>query len=190
MPTLVEKIVAIDAALRAAAVPHAFGGALALAFHIEEPRATRDIDVNIFAASARAADVFDALPAAVRSSKKDLEAVQRSGQVRLFWGDNPVDLFFSTHAFHDEAQAEIVEVPFADTRIPILGATELAVFKAFFNRTKDWADIEAMVEAGTLDTHRALGWLLDLLGPEDERIERFRAVLARVPPSGEPRFAP
>ena len=32
-------------------------------------------------------------------------------------------------------------MPFADTTIPVSGATELAVFKAFFNRTKDWADI-------------------------------------------------
>ena len=98
-----------------------------------------------------------------------MKAVERVGQVRVFWDDNPVDLF-STHAFHDQAEAEIVQVPFADTTIPVLGATELAVFKAFFNRTKDWADIEAMVDAETVDVHRAMGWLVDLLGPDDERL--------------------
>jgi hypothetical protein len=188
MPSLVEKIVAIDAALRAADVAHAFGGALALAFHIEEPRATRDIDVNIFAPSEQAQVVFDALPSAVHPTAKDLRQVKKVGQVRLFWDDNPVDLFFSTHAFHDRAESEILEVPFADTTIPVLGATELAVFKAFFNRTKDWADIEAMVDAGSVDLHRALGWLLDLLGPDDERLTRMRSLLEREAPGEEPTF--
>ena len=190
MATLVEKIVAIDDALRAADVPHAFGGALALAFHIEEPRATRDIDVNVFAQSDRAREVFAAMPRAVKWTATDVKQVEKDGQVRLFWDDNPVDLFFSTHAFHDRVATEIIDVPFADTTIPVLGATELAVFKAFFNRTKDWADIEAMLDAGTVDVHRALGWLVDLLGPDDDRLLRFRSLLGREPPDGDPRFAP
>ena len=185
MPSLVEKIVAIDDALRAADVAHAFGGALALAFHIEEPRATRDIDVNVFAPSDQAQVVFDALPPAVHRTAEDVRQVQKVGQVRLFWDDNPVDLFFSTHAFHDRAESEIIEVPFADTTIPVLGATELAVFKAFFNRTKDWADIEAMVDAGSVDLHRALGWLVDLLGPDDERLARHAIDCSTVETPGE-----
>jgi hypothetical protein len=190
MPTLVEKIVAIDDALRDAGVAHAFGGALALAFHIEEPRGTRDIDVNVFAPADRAREVFAALPRGVKSTAEDVKQVERSGQVRLFWGDNPVDLFFSTHEFHERAAREIVEVPFADSTIPVLGATELTVFKAFFDRTKDWADIEAMVDAGTVDIHRALGWLVDLLGPDDERVARLRDVSTSPPSDEEPRFDP
>jgi hypothetical protein len=190
MASLVEKIVAVDDALRAADVPHAFGGALALAFHIEEPRATRDIDVNVFAPADMARVVFDALPGDVKWSRADVRSVEKFGQVRLFWEDNPVDLFFSTHAFHDNAEAQIMEVPFADTTIPVLGATELAVFKAFFNRTKDWADIEAMVDTDAVEMHRALGWLVDLLGPDDERLNRFRALIEHTPPAHEPRFAP
>ncbi len=188
MASLVEKIVAIEGALRDADVPHAFGGALALAFHVEEPRATRDIDVNVFAPSEKAQAIFDALPKAVRWTPKDVRQVEKAGQVRLFWDDNPVDLFFSTHAFHDRAESEIIEVPFAETTIPVLGATELAVFKAFFNRTKDWADIEAMVDAGSVDLHRALGWLVDLLGADDERLTRMRSLLDRQSPGEEPTF--
>jgi hypothetical protein len=44
-PSLPEKILAIERALTD--VPHAFGGALALAYHAE-PRATIDIDLNVF----------------------------------------------------------------------------------------------------------------------------------------------
>ena len=51
------------------------------------------------------------------------------------------------------------------------------MFKAFFDRTKDWADIEAMVEAETADLHSALGWLVDLLGADDPRILRLGRLL-------------
>jgi hypothetical protein len=186
--SLADKIVAIERAVRDADIPHAFGGALALAFHIQEPRGTRDIDINFFVPSTRVDEVFAALPPEIEHDDRARRLVLERGQVRLFWGDNPVDLFFTTHAFHDAAAERVIEVPFTGETIPVLGATELTVFKAFFNRTKDWADIEAMVDAGTVDRHRALGWLTDLLGPDDERVTRFRGLLDRRPTTEEPRF--
>ena len=48
MISLERKIVGVHTMLTSAALPYAFGGALALAFHTGEPRGTRDIDVNIF----------------------------------------------------------------------------------------------------------------------------------------------
>ena len=48
-----EKIVAIEAALAAANIPHAFGGANALAYY-GTPRATADIDLNVVIPSSRA----------------------------------------------------------------------------------------------------------------------------------------
>ena len=189
MASLVESILAIEGSLTQGDIPHAFGGALALAFHVQEPRGTRDIDVNVFVAPDRVTDVFAALPDGVVWDTADLDRVRRDGQVRLFWGDTPIDLFFTTHAFHDVARIHIEQVPFAGTTIPVLGATELVVFKAFFDRTKDWADIEAMAEASTADLHAAIGWLVDLLGPEDSRIARLRSLL-HISPSEEPRFNP
>ena len=55
-------------------------------------------------------------------------------------------------------------------------APDLAVFKAFFNRTRDWADIEDMTTADTLDRERVLGVLVRFLAPGDERVERLRRV--------------
>ena len=190
MIPLADKIVAIERALRSADIPHAFGGALALAFHIEEPRGTRDIDVNIFLPRTRVSEVFAQLPPEIGHDERARRLVIEQGQVRLFWDENPVDLFFNTHAFHDAAAAHVVDVPFTGELIPVLGATELTVFKAFYDRTKDWADIEAMLDAGTVDRHRVLGWLTDLLGPDDERVSRFRGLLDRQPPAAEPRFDP
>ncbi len=191
MTSLVEAIVTLEAALDAADVPHAFGGALALAFHIEEPRGTRDIDVNIFMAPAEVERVFAALPDGVARTDADADRVRRDGQVRVFWDDTPLDLFFTTHAFHDLARVRVDRVPFAGITIPVLGATELVVFKAFFDRTKDWADIEAIADAGTADLHAAIGWLVDLLGGDDPRVERLRALVRRDSGgSVEPTFDP
>jgi hypothetical protein len=60
--------------------------------------------------------------------------------------------------------------------LPFLGCQDLAVFKAFFNRTKDWADLEAMHEAGTLDVAGVAGVLATFLGSDDDRISRLLAL--------------
>lgn len=177
MTELVEKILAIDASLRASGIPYAFGGALALAFHVEEPRGTRDIDVNVFVPPEAAEVTFAALPAEVTWSDADLAVVRRDGQVRLFWGETPVDVFFSTAPFHDRAEQRRREVAFAGATIPILGADELVVFKALFDRRKDWADIEEILRVGTADAHVAMGWLVDLLGADDARVGRLRELV-------------
>jgi hypothetical protein len=106
MTTLADKVLAIEAALRAADVAHAFGGALALAFHVSEPRATRDIDLNVFVPPNRAEEVLGALPPEVAHGDEEHREIAERGQVRLFWDENPVDLFFSTHPFHDDARYE------------------------------------------------------------------------------------
>ena len=59
-PSLPEKIVALHERLRGAGIAHAFGGALALAYYAE-PRATDDIDVNLFLEPGAVASVLDAL---------------------------------------------------------------------------------------------------------------------------------
>src|SRR5262249_41808856 len=45
LSVLAERLIAIHDSLDAAGVPHAFGGAIALAYCTEEPRGTRDLDV-------------------------------------------------------------------------------------------------------------------------------------------------
>ena len=65
---------------------------------------------------------------------------------------------------------------FAGTQLPFLACLDLAVFKAFFNRTKDWADLEAMHAVGTLEIARVQATLIEYLDPTDERIERLAAI--------------
>lgn len=178
MSRLGEKLLAVHDVLDRAKVAHAFGGAIALAYCTQEPRGTRDIDVNVFVGPAESERVFAALPDGVAASPADVEAVIRDGQVRLFWDDTPLDLFFDVHEFHSQVASEVREVPFEGAFIPVLGCHALVIFKALFNRTKDWADIEAMLAASAFDGDRALGALFRLLGPDDPATLRLESLLS------------
>lgn len=176
MTGLPAKIVALHSCLDAARVPHAFGGALALAWCTQQARGTIDIDLNVFLDAACAAEVLDAFPDGVAWSAADVELIERDGQVRLWWDATPVDLFMNTTDFHVRAAARARRQSFAGAEVPFLACVDLAVFKAFFNRTKDWADLEAMAAAHSLDADQVVGVLVHYLGADDERITRLRAL--------------
>ena len=176
MSGLPDKIVELHRALDAAGVAHAFGGALALAWCTERARGTIDIDVNVFVGPEQAASVLAVLPAGIAWDEADVEALQRDGQTRLWWDHTPVDLFFDTTDFHRSAATRARVESFAGADVPFLSCSDLAVFKAFFNRTKDWADLEEMVAVGTLDVERVLGVLARYLGGDDERVARLRSL--------------
>jgi hypothetical protein len=176
MSLLAQRLLAIHTALDEAGLPHAFGGAIALAYCTEEPRGTRDLDVNVFVDPSRAGEVFAALPAPVRTTQQDVEVASHEGQVRIWWEDTPIDLFLDIHRFHEQVASEVRRVPFMDHTIPVLGCTGLAVFKALFDRTKDWADIEAMAEAGAINVSEAVDWLDNLIGPNEQSTRRMSAL--------------
>ena len=173
---LPRKIVAVHRALDAAGFAHAFGGALALAWCTERARGTIDIDVNVFVPADRADAVVAALPRGVTATPEQLAALARDGQVRLFWDTTPVDLFLDTTEFHEQAAARARSEDFGGQQLPFLACSDLAVFKAFFDRTKDWADLEEMAAVGTLDVDRVLGLLVRYLGPDDHRVARLAAL--------------
>ncbi len=174
-PSLVEKILALDEAFSAAEIPHAFGGALALAFYTREPRATADIDVNVSVDPTDVAKVFAALPVSVAFGPADADKVTADEQVRLWWGRTPIDLFFRASAFHDGVATRSVYHSFADRQLPFLSAADLAVFKALFDRPKDWIDIEAMIDAASVDVMGVVKTLRSLVG-DDRRVERMLAL--------------
>ena len=101
MPTLVDKIVELHRSLEGGGVPHAFGGALALAWCTERARGTIDIDVNALVGADRLDSVLAALPSGVRWDDADVDRLRRDGQARLWWDQTPVDLFLDTTAFHE-----------------------------------------------------------------------------------------
>ena len=175
--SLARRIVEIDRAL--AMIPHAFGGALALAYYAE-PRATIDIDLNVFVPVERFPDVAEPL-VRLGATVDDVvaELVRRDGQARVMWDATPIDLFFAYDAFHDAAAKAPCTVPFADGEIQILSAEHLITCKAVFNRAKDWVDIDAMLATGlALDVAEVLRWVGRIAGDDDPRFDRIAAVLA------------
>ena len=174
--TLPERIVAIHRALSKAGLPHAFGGAIALAYATLDPRGTSDVDVNIFTPAEAPERALAALPGGIRQPSGTAEVIARDGQIRLWWDQTPIDLFFDYVPLHGQAARHRRSVPFEGEQIPILGPVELAVFKIMFDRTRDWADVEAMHEAGTLDVAAVRRELERLVDAGDDRLARLDAL--------------
>ena len=174
---LAQRITALSDALDHSGLDYAFGGAIALAFCVGEPRTTRDIDVNVFVAPEDARIVLDALPRTVDQSEVDCEQLIAEGQRRLDWQGTPLDIFLNVHDFHRAQAGRARRVPFADGTIPVLAPETLAVFKAMFDRPKDWIDIAEMVRFSGTDWADVTTALTDLVGQDDPRSTRLRAVL-------------
>lgn len=199
--SIVEKILLLHQALHQGDVAHAFGGALALGWCVTDARGTVDVDVNIFAPTDAVTTVLAHLPSQVRWDDDDVALLERDGQARLWWDATPLDLFFNTTEFHEQAATRARWEPFGGRELPFLACRDLAVFKAFFNRGKDWVDLQAMADAGMLDRQVVLGVLVDHLGLTDDRVERlqglipqeerdppiFRRIAGPDGPSGRPR---
>ena len=173
--TLVERIVALHEALERAGVPHAFGGALALAWCTQQARATVDIDINLFVAVADAEGALLALPDGVTITDADRGAIAADGQTRLWWEGTPVDVF-STRPRSMPRRVSAPASSSSGVDVPFLACRDLAVFKALFGRTRDWADLEEMAAADTLAIEDVLGVLARYLGGGDPRVTRLRSL--------------
>jgi hypothetical protein len=179
MSELVDKLFSIHDSLTEAGLAHAFGGAIALAYCVEEPRGTRDLDVNIFVDASRAESALDSLPREVRVRKKDIAKVRRDGQARLDWDGTPIDVFLNNMPLHEAVAGAVVWVKLENRDVPVLDCASLTIFKALFDRTKDWADIEEIAIATPEDLEEAAAAIADLVGEDDPAVEKLCALLGR-----------
>ncbi len=176
-----EQIVAIEAAFVGARIPHAFGGAQALAYY-GSVRATHDIDVNVFLSADEAERVFGVL-AGLGAATHDpglRTLVARDEQVRILWDGTPIDLFFAYDPLHQSSMKRRRRVDFYGDPIHILSAEDLVTYKATFDRAKDWNDIASVVYASDdpLDWDYVRDWLRKIDGPEGTRLARLERVIA------------
>ena len=176
MIDLVDKIIQLHQSLEHAEIPHAFGGALALAWCTGQARGTIDIDVNLFIGAEGIETALQALPSEVSWDDADVARFERDLQQRIWWDHTPIDIFFNSTDYHDDLNSRTRVERFAGGDIPFLSCVDLAVFKVFFDRTKDWADLEAMQEAGTLDFQFVAGVIAHYLGADDPRLSRLLAL--------------
>ena len=179
-PGLAQKVVLLHDALDRSAIPHAFGGALALAYYAE-PRATVDIDLNVFVAPDQYRRVLDVLAPLGITRAPTQSTVTRDGQCRVWWGRNPIDLFFAYDDIHDAMREHTRVVPFGHDRIPVLAPEHLVVAKVVYNRPKDWLDLEQiLIAAPSLDFAEITRWLDRLLDDRDDRAGRFGSLRTRI----------
>lgn len=138
-------------------------------------------DVHVFVPTHRWPDVRDALEPLGIDVEVDLAALERDGQVRLWWDRNAVDLFFSYDDFHEEMRRQARKVPFDQTTLPILSPEHLAVCKAMFDRTKDWLDIEQiLVATDPINLAEIERWLRRMVGEADPRIAKLKEIKNRL----------
>ncbi len=168
-------------------IRHAFGGALALNYYAT-PRATVDVDINI------AVDFHEADPLVAKFERVDFRPMldrsqwMPSGGVRLLRDVAIVDLFFAFDDYHrivlDNASLLPMLLPSGNQfEVPIMAADDLVVFKASFNRAKDWVDIGAMIDSGTpIDADYVTEHLVALRGPTAyPRAARIQKMLSQGP---------
>jgi hypothetical protein len=179
-PRLPEKVIGVHRALAAADVRHAIGGAIAGAYY-GEPRATLDIDVNVFLPVDRWPDVKSVMAPLGIEVGVDEGTLCREHEARLPWDRNDVHLFFSTDALHEAMPSSVREAPFARATIPLVAPEHLIVRKAILDRPKDWLDIEAVLTAtDPLDLEEIHTWVRRLAGPEDPRVTKLCEATRRL----------
>jgi hypothetical protein len=135
-PSLADNVKAVHQRLEQAQIPHAFGGAFALAYY-GAPRETEDIDVNVF------------LPA-------------QESELKLDWQGIPIHLFFSRDPLHEEMKRRVRLVPLDGDTIPLIAPEHLVVRKMLLDRPKDRRDIKQIAAAVTLDWEEIDHWVQQL----------------------------
>lgn len=173
---------AIADALRAAGIPHALGGALALGV-AGVPRGTRDVDVNVFSGPEELPRVIAALRGlgiAIDASAAIARA-ERDGMFVGTWDGMRIDVFVPSIPFSIEADRTAIEIEVDGWRGRFLSAEAIAVFKLLFFRGKDLVDLERLVavRAGRLDTAYVRRWIVEMMGETDPRVVRWDEVVAR-----------
>ena len=179
--SLVEAVAALIDGLERSGMPYALGGAIAYSAWAE-PRATRDVDLNVWIESERLGEACAVLESAGVSI--DRTAARRTVEERGMFvgrhGEYRVDVFVPSVPFYEEARTRRVRVRLAGRETWVLSPEVLAVFKMLFYRPKDLADVGRLLEVqgGRFDRAFVRRWLVEMLGEQDERIRHWDALVA------------
>jgi hypothetical protein len=182
LESLVEAVTAIIDQLETARIPYAFGGAIALSAW-SEPRATTDVDLNLWVDEAELPAALDTL----RRAGVELDAAAAVSGARergMFAGQHGsyrIDVFVPSVPFYEEALRRKQAVRLADRDTWVLSPESLAVFKMLFFRPKDLVDLARLIEVQVppLDGEFVRGWLVDMVGVSDPRVTKWDELTGR-----------
>jgi hypothetical protein len=166
----------IGQALELQQIPYALGGALAYGVWAL-PRATKDVDLNLFVPPEGLGAALDALAGAGVAFDRG-EAVRLSADEGLFvgWvGACRVDVFTPSIAFSWEALKTRVAIEVGGSKAWFLSAEALSFFKMMFFRGKDIVDLERLISSmgRRLDALYVRRWLVNAMGEDDERVRKW-----------------
>lgn len=179
--SIIDAVLEVDALLAVSCPVHAFGGALALAYYAE-PRATIDIDVNVFLPEETGPSVIEALATLGYAPERPTDDSPPIAGIRLRRRADPfpLDLFLPLGPAYDEIAGRVRRWPFGPdgSMLPFLSPEDLALFKLSFGRDKDWVDLRGMVRSGlSLDVDYIERQLISLRGPTMyPRLVRLRSL--------------
>lgn len=173
LASLVETIATLIDHLEASSLPYALGGAVAYSAW-GEPRATRDVDVNLWVEPAELTKAFDVLGAAgvaIDRERARAEAADR-GLFVGWHGEYRIDVFVPSIPFYADALARRRRVRLAGRATWVLSPEVLAVFKMLFFRAKDLRDLERLlaVQGDQFDARWVRERLVEMLGPDAEQV--------------------
>lgn len=173
MTEILETALLCIDALEAEGLDCAIGGALALGFW-SPPRATLDVDLNIFVEAVDAQVALQPLIniGAIGNSEQMVKRLQQGEAAILHLHGVHLDIFLPSIPFYKEAAQRVARVPYKDRTLPVLSAEVLAVFKLLFFRPKDLADLERLVAflGENLDAAWVRSQVAEMMGEEDERV--------------------
>jgi hypothetical protein len=181
----------LDAALRIAAafedagISYALGGALAYGLWAV-PRATVDVDVNVFVGDDALPAVFQTLTSlGVRIDPNEARVQnERDGMFVGRWDLYRIDVFTPSIEFAWEAERTRIRHRVGEREAWFLSAETIAVFKLLFFRTKDLADLERLVALREeLDVAWVRSRIVSMMGESDERVTTWDRIVGATRPS-------
>ena len=173
LASLVDAIGQLIDRLEASGLPYALGGAVAYSAW-GEPRATRDIDLNLWVEPPALPSAFDVLASAgvtLDRARAEAEAADRG--LFIGWhGEYRIDVFVPSIPFYAEALARRVRVRLAGRDTWVLSPEVLTVFKMLFFRPKDLRDVERLlaVQGERVDCAFVRRALVEMLGEHAEHV--------------------
>lgn len=176
-----EAANALADALEAAGLPYAIGGAHAANLY-SVPRATRDVDVNVFVDSGRLDELLGALRrAGLRFDEAEARAGHEDGGYFVaHLGPVRVDVFTPSIPFSWEAGRTRRRVEVGGRARWYLSAEATALFKLLFYRGKDVVDLERLVASWPdLDHPYVRRWIADMMGEDDPRTRTWDDLVRR-----------
>lgn len=181
-PTAAEVARAVADVLDRHGLGYAIGGAIALGFYAA-PRATIDVDINIFVPPADGLSVaLRALSDAGFAPHEDEATLHAranaEGQFRGTISGLRVDVFVPAIAYYAELADRRRQVVLLGRPAWILGPEDLVVLKLMFFRRKDLADVEALLRDQGVSVDRARCGGAELTG-DHPRWPRTRRVSSR-----------